>query len=390
MSATMRVEDFTSGTSIFPKPPPVIKVSGREFPVTIHFSKKTVLTDYIGEAYKKVLKIHKRGLASGGILVFVTGQREVEDLCRMLRQASKQFETRSCEVSTDIEATTMTGMGQIDGYDMKEIDEAINTHASSTEQQTDRFSCYDESHDESDNNDTYSSFSSESDSESGFESDYEDLEDQKTSKMDDSSVDFTDVNLDSLKASFEALTDKTAKTSDMKELNSTTQDVCSNQPFSSTKEKGEKKGPVIGPLHVLPLYAMLPAAAQLRVFDKIKEGERLVVVATNVAETSLTIPGIRYVVDTGREKAKEYNPSNGMESYKIQWISQASANQRAGRAGRTGPGRCYRLYSAAALSNEFPEFSCPEILKIPVDGVILLMKSMAISKVSIFCIYHKY
>lgn len=382
MSATMRVEDFTSGRPIFHEPPPVIKVSGREFPVTIHFSKKTELTDYIGEAYRKVLKIHKRGLPSGGILVFVTGQREVEDLCRMLRQASKQFEIRSCEVNTEIGVTSIAGMGQIDGVNMKEIDEAFDTHASSTEQQTDRFSCYDESHDESNNIDPYSSFSSGSDSESGFESDYEDIEDQKTSKMDDS---IADVNLDSLKASFEALSEKTAKTSDYsrKLLNSTTQDDCLNQPSSSTEQKGEKKGP-IGPLHVLPLYAMLPAAAQLRVFEEIKEGERLVVVATNVAETSLTIPGIRYVVDTGREKVKEYNPSNGMESYKIQWISKASAKQRAGRAGRTGPGRCYRLYSAAALSNQFPEFSFAEILKIPVDGVILLMKSMGISRVANF------
>ncbi|XP_021722281.1 ATP-dependent RNA helicase DEAH13-like [Chenopodium quinoa] len=380
MSATMRVEDFTSGGRIFPKSTPVIHVSGREFTVTTHFSKKTELTDYIGEAYRKVFKIHKRGLASGGILVFVTGQREVEDLCRMLRQASKQFETRRNVVNTETKTTTMDRMGQIDGCTLKEIDEAFNFDASSVEQQTDRFSCYDERHDESDNSNTYSSCSSGSDSESGFESD-ENLEDQKTSELDDSIVDFTDVNLDSLKASFEALADQSVKTSSNKtELNVTTQDVCSNQAFSSIKKKGKKKGPV-GPLHVLPLYAMLPAASQLRVFEKVKEGERLVVVATNVAETSLTIPGIRYVIDTGREKVKEYNPLNEMESYKIQWISQASAKQRAGRAGRTGPGRCYRLYSSAAMCNEFPEFSCPEILKVPVDDIVLRLKSMKITKV---------
>ncbi|XP_021763228.1 ATP-dependent RNA helicase DEAH13-like [Chenopodium quinoa] len=381
MSATMRVEDFTSGGRIFPKSTPVIHVSGREFTVTTHFSKKTELTDYIGEAYRKVLKIHKRGLASGGILVFVTGQREVEDLCRMLRQASKQFEARRNVVNTETKTITMDRMGQIDGCTLKEIDEAFNFDASSVEQQTDRFSCYDERHDESDNSNTYSSCSSGSDSESGFESDDENLEDQKTSELDDSIVDFTDVNFDSLKASFEALADQSVKTSSNKtELNVTTQDVCSNQSFSSTKKNGKKKGP-IGPLHVLPLYAMLPAASQLRVFEKVKEGERLVVVATNVAETSLTIPGIRYVIDTGREKVKEYNPVNEMESYKIQWISQASAKQRAGRAGRTGPGRCYRLYSSAAMCNEFPEFSCPEILKVPVDDIVLRLKSMKITKV---------
>ncbi|KAK9281583.1 hypothetical protein L1049_004486 [Liquidambar formosana] len=129
---------------------------------------------------------------------------------------------------------------------------------------------------------------------------------------------------------------------------------------------------------------MLPAAAQLRVFEEIKEGERLVVVATNVAETSLTIPGIKYVVDTGREKVKNYNPSNGVETYEVQWISKASASQRAGRSGRTGPGHCYRLYSSAVFNNILPGFSSAEISKIPVDGVVLLMKSMGIDKVANF------
>ncbi|XWS31763.1 hypothetical protein CRYUN_Cryun23aG0104000 [Craigia yunnanensis] len=126
---------------------------------------------------------------------------------------------------------------------------------------------------------------------------------------------------------------------------------------------------------------MLPAAAQLCVFEEVKDGERLVVVATNVAETSLTIPGIKYVVDTGRERVKNYNPSNGMEIYEVQWISKASAAQRAGRA---GPGHCYRLYSSAVFNNILPDFSCAEISKIPVDGVVLLMKSMCIDKVANF------
>lgn len=117
-------------------------------------------------------------------------------------------------------------------------------------------------------------------------------------------------------------------------------------------------------------------------FEEVKEGERLVVVATNVAETSLTIPGIKYVVDTGREKVKKYNSSNGMEAYEIQFISKASAAQRAGRAGRTGPGHCYRLYSSAVFNDMFFDFSNAEILKVPVDGVVLLLKSMHIDKAS--------
>ncbi|KAI9174433.1 hypothetical protein LWI28_017156 [Acer negundo] len=73
-----------------------------------------------------------------------------------------------------------------------------------------------------------------------------------------------------------------------------------------------------------------------------------------------------------------------MESYEVQWISKASAAQRAGRAGRTGPGHCYRLYSSAVFSNIFPDFSCAEISKVPVEGVVLLMKSMNIDKVANF------
>lgn len=358
MSATLRVEDFTSGRQIFHTHPPVIEIPTRQFPVVKHFAKKTELVDYIGEAYRKVLKIHKR-LPPGGILVFVTGQREVEYLCRKLRNASKQFQTRSSAVNTVEEITAATDMDQIDGYNMKEISEALD---------------YDEYHDESDDHDSYSSWSSGVGSELGTESDDEDLADDSTSKADDRDFSEGDVSLGSLKAAFEALTGNS----------SITPDVCSNisNPSPTKESKGEKG--LVGPLHVLPLYAMLPAAAQLCVFEEIKEGERLVVVATNVAETSLTIPGIKYVVDTGREKVKKYNTSNGMESYEIQWISKASAAQRVGRAGRTGPGHCYCLYSSAAFTNEFPEFSGTEISKIPVDGVVLLMKSMGISKVANF------
>ena len=104
---------------------------------------------------------------------------------------------------------------------------------------------------------------------------------------------------------------------------------------------GERDGP--GPLHVLPLYAMLAPAAQARVFRPPPPGHRLVVVATNVAETSLTIPGIRYVVDAGRSKQRLLEGhGGGLARFEVRWVSKASAEQRAGRAGRTGPGHCYR------------------------------------------------
>jgi ATP-dependent RNA helicase DHX37/DHR1 len=93
------------------------------------------------------------------------------------------------------------------------------------------------------------------------------------------------------------------------------------------------------------------------------------------------------VVDTGREKVKNYNSSNGMEAYEVQWISKASADQRKGRAGRTGPGHCYRLYSSAVYNNILPDFSCAEISKVPVDSIVLVLKSMHIDKVCFLLCY---
>ncbi|XP_073061326.1 ATP-dependent RNA helicase DEAH13-like isoform X4 [Primulina eburnea] len=373
MSATLRVEDFVSERRLFHDPPPIIEVPTRQYPVTIHFSKRTEIVDYIGQAFKKVMSIHKK-LPPGGILVFVTGLREVEYLCRKLRRSNKTFSVNEEKPSEEI--------------DMKEITDAFDCQGDFDDETPDHFSVHmEENHgnlleDEYDN--TYNS-SEESDLE--FYSDDENYSKSMSAESDGKLVDILGVDggIDSLKAAFEALARKNGPLPD-----NTTQNVTKTleggpKQSSSIAEKSvEDKVFCTGALRVLPLYAMLPAPAQLRVFEEVKEEERLVVVATNVAETSLTIPGIRYVVDTGREKVKIYNSSNGMESYEIQWISKASAAQRAGRSGRTGPGHCYRLYSSAVFNNMFPDFSSSEILKVPVDGVVLLMKSMHIGKVANF------
>lgn len=96
------------------------------------------------------------------------------------------------------------------------------------------------------------------------------------------------------------------------------------------------------PLWTLPLYSLLPSHKQQKVFHPPPPGCRLCVVSTNVAETSLTIPNIRYVVDSGKTKVKLYDKVTGVTSFVVHWTSKASANQRAGRAGRLGPGHCYR------------------------------------------------
>jgi len=110
----------------------------------------------------------------------------------------------------------------------------------------------------------------------------------------------------------------------------------------------------------------------MKVFGDVPPKTRLIVVATNVAETSLTIPGISYVVDSGRVKQKVYDKRTGMSSYVVRWTSKASANQRAGRAGRTGPGHCYRLYSSA-MYQELQDHTTPDILTIPIEGISILL-----------------
>ena len=136
--------------------------------------------------------------------------------------------------------------------------------------------------------------------------------------------------------------------------------------------------------YVLPLYSLLPGEEQAKVFVPPPEGHRLIVLATNIAETSITIPGISYVVDTGRQKCRNYNSATGVVSYDVMWISKAAADQRAGRAGRTGPGHCYRLFSSSLYSRHMDPFALPEVLMRPLEDVVLAMKSLNISDVATF------
>ncbi|CAB0016604.1 unnamed protein product, partial [Nesidiocoris tenuis] len=135
------------------------------------------------------------------------------------------------------------------------------------------------------------------------------------------------------------------------------------------------------PMWVLPLYSILPSYKQAKVFAPPPEGTRLCIIATNVAETSLTIPGVKYVVDSGKVKTKLYDKLTGVSAFDVTWTSKAAANQRAGRAGRTGPGHCYRLYSSAVFNDDFEGWSMPEMQRRPVEDLVLQMKSLGIQRV---------
>nr|XP_032824376.1 probable ATP-dependent RNA helicase DHX37 [Petromyzon marinus]XP_032824377.1 probable ATP-dependent RNA helicase DHX37 [Petromyzon marinus]XP_032824378.1 probable ATP-dependent RNA helicase DHX37 [Petromyzon marinus]XP_032824379.1 probable ATP-dependent RNA helicase DHX37 [Petromyzon marinus]XP_032824380.1 probable ATP-dependent RNA helicase DHX37 [Petromyzon marinus] len=315
MSATLRVEDFTENLRLFPSPPPVIKVDARQFPVTVHFNKHTPPDDYVGEAFRKVSKIH-RLLPPGGLLVFVTGQAEVQALCSRLRTA---FPRRT--------GAQAAQAGEDKGED-PEASEEVNVKKSRSAVKLPRIDL-----------DQYSVLPMENEDDSGGEDEVE--------KADEEGDDL--------------------------DLYSEDDEISQQDPSPSCAE----------PLYVLPLYSLLAAEQQAKVFCPPPAGSRLCVVATNVAETSLTLPDVRYVVDTGRVKRRHHDVVTGVSSFRVAWVSQASANQRAGRAGRTQAGHCYRLYSSAVFS-DLEVFSPPEITTRPVEDLVLQMKALNIDRVTNF------
>ncbi|NXD07295.1 DHX37 helicase, partial [Nothocercus nigrocapillus] len=308
MSATLRVEDFTENKRLFSVVPPVIQVDARQYPVTVHFNKKTPLDDYSGECFRKVCKIH-RMLPSGGILVFLTGQAEVHSLCRRLRKAFPFKKNNTA------------------GHDDKE--ESV-----------------------------------------------EEIRKLKKSRRKKKAMALPKIDLDnySVIPVDEGDEDRDAETDE--DMAGSDLDLDLGDADSGEDEKSDSSLP----LYVLPLYSLLAPDKQAKVFRPPPPGTRLCVVATNVAETSLTIPGIKYVVDCGKVKKRFYDKITGVSSFRVTWTSQASANQRAGRAGRTEPGHCYRLYSSAVFM-DFEQFSAPEITKRPVEDLILQMKALNIEKV---------
>uniref|UniRef100_A0A8C0JAX1 DEAH-box helicase 37 n=1 Tax=Chelonoidis abingdonii TaxID=106734 RepID=A0A8C0JAX1_CHEAB len=306
MSATLRVEDFTDNKKLFPAVPPAIQVDARQFPVTVHFNKRTPADDYNGECFRKVCKIH-RMLPAGGILVFLTGQAEVHSLCRRLRKAFPFRKNKTEEKEESVEETRKFKKSkQRKTMPLPKID--LNSYSVLPVDEGD--------------------------------------EDREAEMDEDEDAVGSDIDL---------------------ELG------------DDGLEEGEKSDSSL-PLYVLPLYSLLAPEKQAKVFRPPPLGTRLCVVATNVAETSLTIPSIKYVVDCGKVKKRFYDKVTGVSSFRVTWTSQASANQRAGRAGRTEPGHCYRLYSSAVFS-DFEKFSPPEITRRPVEDLIIQMKALNIEKV---------
>ncbi|KAK8360686.1 hypothetical protein V6Z12_A04G180300 [Gossypium hirsutum] len=146
------------------------------------------------------------------------------------------------------------------------------------------------------------------------------------------------------------------------------------------KHKISGFGLEIPELVICKIFSNLPTELQAKIFQPIPIGSRKVVLATNIAEASLTIDGINYVIDPGFCKIESYNPRTGMESLQVTSISKASANQRAGRSGRTGPGKCFRLYTADSYKTKFDDNTPPEIQRTNLTTLELLFALGALNK----------
>ena len=267
MSATLRVSEF-SENKIFSGllKPRIVEISSRQYPVHIYHSKKTE-NDYINEAFKYCCKIHSR-LPEGNVIVFLTGKREILDLCKKLKD---EFSGMNNIIENEPE------IKNIDNYNIIE-----------------------EKKDENDN------------------------------KNDE------------------------IKTEEKKDEEKIVEEIDKNEN-NIVQEDKRNYSPVV----VLPLYSSMEPDEQMKIYQEHK-GKRMIVVSTNVAETSLTIPGVRYVIDSGRVKKRIYKSGLSFSTFKIEWISQASSNQRSGRAGRTCEGYCYRLYSNG-LYVKMDKFTEPQI-----------------------------
>ncbi|KAJ9589594.1 hypothetical protein L9F63_017179, partial [Diploptera punctata] len=314
MSATLKLEDFTKNPRLFKITPPVIKVESRQFPVTVHFNKQTA-TNYVTEAFKKTCKIHNK-LPEGGILIFLTGQQEIDALVRKLQ---KSFPARNVKNR--------------------------NNNSSKSDKCLETENC---------------SISDEEEIEMDMKRAIQN--DRKAKKKHNKDITLPEINLDNY-----AVVPGDDSEADLVEESDEDEDAV-NLIGSSTCQ----------PLWVLPLYSLLPSHKQAMVFKPPPEGSRLCVVATNVAETSLTIPNVKYVVDCGKVKSRLYDKVTGVSKFVVTWCSKAAANQRAGRAGRMGPGHCYRLYSSAVFEEQFAEYTVPEMQRKPLDDIVLQLKSMSI------------
>ncbi|KAL0233033.1 hypothetical protein GEMRC1_011780 [Eukaryota sp. GEM-RC1] len=320
MSATLKTDDFCSPHLW--SFPKIITIPSKVYPICVHFA-RTTMDDYVKSAFLKVSQIHN-SLPNGTILVFVAGADECH------RFGKESFKDN----------------GLIGDFDLEDDD----------------------------------SFS-----DGDFELNLSDCDDDVI--VDEEEVVFlncddSDFALNKLKSILETetklITDSTVppwtsvfKTPGVKKSRD-------DSPFAR-----EQKPNI--PIKAVPLYSSLPKHKQDLIFDLQSNSQsRLVIVSTNIAEASLTIPDVKYVVDTGRVKRKHFHPLTGASLFRVGLVSQSSSTQRTGRTGRTCPGHVFRLYSSAVYNDTMKKFEDPGILGCHVDGIVLMLKYLGVNDVSSF------
>lgn len=374
MSATLHQKELLDNDSLFHCKPLVFEIPMRTYPVAVHYELATE-PNYVQAAIDKAAMIHTY-YDPGSMLIFLSGKREIE----------------AC----------------IDGLKNRLIHKSTRTASKS-----DNKALYDKLHDERKYSETFDNtifdpvqHVTDDDGEEGYDSnpvlkmlqDYANEVKGKARRKEleavDSSMrcvpelaqsDTVDMTDDAVFNTYNTVLASTAVSSaDQQQDEQEVERLISEfKECESRKRAGAVKDAPPEPI-ILPLYGTLDIVDQSRVFSKEYQDKakyRLIVVSTNVAEASITIPNIRYVIDAG--KAKEKQEYNAVTALTVQFISKANADQRAGRAGRTAPGHCFRLYSPG-LFQRMHDFPVPEILRLPITGLILAMLKLGASDVRSF------
>eukprot|EP00915_Cephaloidophora_sp_WS-2016_P011632 GHVH01017016.1.p1 GENE.GHVH01017016.1~~GHVH01017016.1.p1 ORF type:complete len:1166 (+),score=221.73 GHVH01017016.1:92-3589(+) len=367
MSATLDIASLVKETKLFDlldAPPPTVEFSGRTFPVVVHFSKVTPGANelspkvskeaLLNATAKKVFQIHKQ-LPAGTVLVFLSGRDEVDALCSKIEKTSSRLE----EVGLREE---------VEEIDFEEIAAGL-CGEKGTREDVDQGNLYE----------------------------MEDVVNPETGEVTGRKMVLADdpaghaVLLDGDPWSSAGLPSKGLQTVDQLTIEQwarlggfegAAEQKEAQEGLMPDREGGSRwlGGDGASRVRTIPLYgALSPEDQDLAFLPPSSPDERIVVVATNVAETSLTIPNCRYVVDSGKHKTRRYEPT-GLSRFQVEWISQASADQRAGRAGRVGPGHCYRLYSSSVYSLRFEEHAPVAMLEVPLDSVVLYLASLRINE----------
>ncbi|KAL0227002.1 hypothetical protein P9112_014326 [Eukaryota sp. TZLM1-RC] len=332
MSATISTETFIN--PMLWDTPKILNIAPKIYPICTHFS-RTTDHDYVKAVCLKISQIHRK-LPCGVILAFVPGS---DDCIRISKILNQKF-------GDGAEGITRRGSGDLDK--LSQDGEILDVFGAD----------FDDYFDDDNINDSQY-----------FDENLDDL------CLEDEHVEFNQPN--------------DPQTQILVNDNNRLSDNMSAQEEIIRGQNTQLK------IKAFPLYSSLPKAQQeallnfhksenSTVDDDCKPHCRLVIVATNVAETSLTIPNVRYVVDSGRVKRRIFHPITGASTYRTGLISQASAQQRGGRTGRTCPGHVFRLYSSAVFNDTMPKTETPEVLNCQIDGLILLLKSMGVEKVNQF------